>query len=283
MLGCAWLRGRKQGEKARRSGPRGRIARRRDRVYPLAGVAGAKTCTLALMRPISLALALAFALALALPLLGCAADDGFRARLAQGCRSERECAGLAAQADARAATCPTSAGPNTVVRVRLDIGSSAPPCDEVEEDRRVAHGYLDAVTRERARRGAGVAKQKAARRGEERARRDAERAQRRAADEAERREREEREEEDRAERAGRAKDAQDRAERAAREEATREAAAASATRSTPVAPATPEAPAAPAPRDTGGHVCCCDGTVSPTCTTVHRGCCSHHQGVCACD
>lgn len=29
-------------------------------------------------------------------------------------------------------------------------------------------------------------------------------------------------------------------------------------------------------------VCCCDGSVSPTCTTVHRGCCSHHGGVCAC-
>jgi len=31
-----------------------------------------------------------------------------------------------------------------------------------------------------------------------------------------------------------------------------------------------------------GRVCCCDGTLSPTCTTVHRGCCSHHGGVCAC-
>lgn len=25
---------------------------------------------------------------------------------------------------------------------------------------------------------------------------------------------------------------------------------------------------------------CCDGTISPTCVTVHRGCCSHHGGVC---
>jgi hypothetical protein len=32
----------------------------------------------------------------------------------------------------------------------------------------------------------------------------------------------------------------------------------------------------------GGRVCCCDGTASPTCTYVHRGCCSHHGGVCAC-
>jgi hypothetical protein len=31
-----------------------------------------------------------------------------------------------------------------------------------------------------------------------------------------------------------------------------------------------------------GRVCCCDGSVSPTCTYVHRGCCSHHGGVCSC-
>jgi hypothetical protein len=28
------------------------------------------------------------------------------------------------------------------------------------------------------------------------------------------------------------------------------------------------------------QVLCCDGTRSPTCTYVHRGCCSHHGGVC---
>lgn len=32
-----------------------------------------------------------------------------------------------------------------------------------------------------------------------------------------------------------------------------------------------------------GRVCCCDGTVSPTCSYVKRGCCSHHGGVCACN
>ena len=37
----------------------------------------------------------------------------------------------------------------------------------------------------------------------------------------------------------------------------------------------------PEERDVG-RVCCCDGTVSPSCTTVHRGCCSRHGGVCAC-
>lgn len=31
-------------------------------------------------------------------------------------------------------------------------------------------------------------------------------------------------------------------------------------------------------RSSGVH--CCDGTESPTCTYVHRGCCSHHGGVC---
>ncbi|HRI68557.1 MAG TPA: hypothetical protein PK156_30220, partial [Polyangium sp.] len=49
----------------------------------------------------------------------------------------------------------------------------------------------------------------------------------------------------------------------------------------PPAPRPAPAPA-PAPRESG-RVCCCDGSVSPTCTTVHRGCCSRHGGVCACD
>jgi len=48
------------------------------------------------------------------------------------------------------------------------------------------------------------------------------------------------------------------------------------TTTTTIQPAAPKEPAA-------GRVCCCDGSVSPTCTTVHRGCCSHHGGVCACD
>jgi hypothetical protein len=38
----------------------------------------------------------------------------------------------------------------------------------------------------------------------------------------------------------------------------------------------------PAPKPEG-RVCCCDGSISPTCTTVHRGCCSRHGGVCACN
>ena len=110
------------------------------------------------MRPSPLLLALS----LAIPLLACAADDGFRTRLAQGCRSEPECAQLAAQADARAGTCPSTANPNVVIHLRLDLASSAPPCDEVEEDRRVAHGYLDGFTQERERQAAWAAQQEAA-------------------------------------------------------------------------------------------------------------------------
>ena len=213
--------------------------------------ARSRTSSLAAMRPSPLLLAVT----LALPLLGCATDDGFRTRLAQGCRSERECAQLAAQADARAGACPSTSDPKVVLRVRLDLGSSAPPCDEVEADRRVAHGYLDGLTRERDRQAAWAKQQKAIRRREQRALRKEDRERQRADAEAEQRQREEREE---------------------REEAAR-AAADSAPRAMPTVPATP------APRDTGGPICCCDGTVSPTCTTVHRGCCSHHGGVCECD
>lgn len=35
--------------------------------------------------------------------------------------------------------------------------------------------------------------------------------------------------------------------------------------------------------ESSGRVCCCDGSISPTCTYVKRGCCSHHGGVCACN
>jgi hypothetical protein len=37
------------------------------------------------------------------------------------------------------------------------------------------------------------------------------------------------------------------------------------------------------PRRQRSGVCCCDGSMSPTCTYVHSGCCSHHGGVCECD
>ncbi|WP_050433550.1 hypothetical protein [Chondromyces crocatus] len=41
-------------------------------------------------------------------------------------------------------------------------------------------------------------------------------------------------------------------------------------------------PTSPGPAS-AGVVCCCDGTISPTCKQVKRGCCSHHGGVCACE
>lgn len=39
-------------------------------------------------------------------------------------------------------------------------------------------------------------------------------------------------------------------------------------------------PPKPAVPKKSGQVRCCDGTLSPTCTTVRRGCCSQHGGVC---
>jgi hypothetical protein len=253
--------------------------------------------------------------AAALLLLGCAADDGFRARLAQGCHSEMECSQLVMQADSRTGSCQRADDPNIVFRLRLDLRPSAAPCDEVEADRRVARSYLDWFSRERERQTAWFAEQQAVQRQQESALRQAEQDRRRAAQEAEGRRREE--EAWAAQRplscaSGESEPACDglraflavspggahavearaaldsqaqltiqrldtkyRAERAAREKADREAA--SRPRPTPVEPVIFT------PRETGGHVCCCDGTLSPTCTTVHRGCCSHHGGVCACD
>lgn len=65
-------------------------------------------------------------------------------------------------------------------------------------------------------------------------------------------------------------------ERKVAEEAAAEAERARKTRG-------PEREAPATPSGESGRVCCCDGTVSPTCTTVKRGCCSHHGGVCACE
>lgn len=266
----------------------------------------AGTASLAVMR------LRALLLSTAVLLLSCAGDDGFRARLAQGCRSEMECSQLVAQANGRTGSCQSTDDPNLVLRLRLDIRPSAAPCDEVEADRRVAHGYLDWFNQERERQAAWSAEQQAVKRQQEGALQQAEQDGRRAAEEAERKRREEEAwsaqrplscasgesdaacdglraflavspggvhaVEARAALDSQAQltvqrlDAKYRAERAAREKADRDAAA--TPRPTPVTPT---------PQETGGHVCCCDGTLSPTCTTVHRGCCSHHGGVCACD
>jgi hypothetical protein len=66
-----------------------------------------------------------------------------------------------------------------------------------------------------------------------------------------------------------------------------------ALRPSPPAPAprvtpTPASTPASTPRQTSGGgggngLLCCDGTLSPTCACPgHRGCCSHHGGVCGC-
>ena len=58
-------------------------------------------------------------------------------------------------------------------------------------------------------------------------------------------------------------------------------AAAPLQRSTPRAPTTVAAP--PRGAVCGGSAQCCDGTCSPTCACPgHRGCCSHHGGLCGC-
>ncbi len=128
--------------------------------------------------------------AVSLALGGCAADDGFRARLAQGCRSEGVRGARGAGGCARR-SCPGNADPKVVLRLRLDIGSSSAPCDEVEADRRVAHGYLDGFTRQKEQQAASTAHQEVERRAEEQARREADQEQRRAAAEDEQRRREE--------------------------------------------------------------------------------------------
>jgi hypothetical protein len=44
--------------------------------------------------------------------------------------------------------------------------------------------------------------------------------------------------------------------------------------------ATPPPPVPSTTRQASTHIRCCDNTLSPSCTYVHSGCCSHHGGVC---
>jgi hypothetical protein len=66
-----------------------------------------------------------------------------------------------------------------------------------------------------------------------------------------------------------------------------------ALRPPPLAPPPPVPPAPPKPvpartvaaptSNGGGMALCCDGSPSPSCACPgHRGCCSHHGGVCGC-
>ncbi|WP_438024080.1 hypothetical protein [Sorangium sp. So ce233] len=160
-------------------------------------------------------------------------DDGFRSRLARGCRSEPDCLVLQLDAQARADRCVSA-------------------CEEAEADLRASMALVARHRQQREARQAQIAAQQ----------QDGEAAEREAAErEAAEREAAERE-----------------AARAAEEQRAREAAETPASAPPGGRSGAQEQPQ-PAPE---GRVCCCDGTLSPTCTHVKRGCCSHHGGVCPC-
>ncbi|WP_438015567.1 hypothetical protein WMF18_32495 [Sorangium sp. So ce315] len=220
-------------------------------------------------------------------------DDGFRSRLSRGCQSEPDC--LVLELDAQA---------------RLDRCASG--CELAEADLRASRALVARHRQQREVRQAQIAAERQAGEAAEAERR---RAELEAADEARRQEeaahaaglelaaselacaqqgdaaacdallrylagaapRDERAAQVRASlEKGRRLIAEREAARAA--EAQREAGGAPAPARPGVGPA---APARPRPAS-AGRVCCCDGTLSPTCTYVKRGCCSHHGGVCAC-
>ncbi|WP_437722313.1 hypothetical protein [Sorangium sp. So ce861] len=224
-------------------------------------------------------------------------DDGFPARLARGCRSEPECLVLELEARARVDRCASF-------------------CEGAEADLRAASALVGRHRQEREARQARIEAQQQAAEDAEAERR---RAEIEAAEEARRREeaahaaeldlaaselacaqqgdaaacdallrylagaapRDERAAQVRASVAkGRRLIAEREATRAARE-------LGAAGEPAPARPAdagrsaAPGRPGGPRPASEG-RVCCCDGTLSPTCTYVKRGCCSHHGGVCAC-
>lgn len=145
-------------------------------------------------------------------------DDGFRSRLARGCRSEPDCLVLELDAQARADRCVSA-------------------CEAAEADLRASRTLVARHRQQREARQAQIAAQQ----------QDGEAAEREAASAAE--------------------------EQRAREAAETPASAPPGGRSGAQEPPRPASE---------GRVCCCDGTLSPTCTRVKRGCCSHHGGVCAC-
>ncbi|WP_437687144.1 hypothetical protein [Sorangium sp. So ce176] len=154
-------------------------------------------------------------------------DDGFRSRLARGCRSEPDCLVLELDAQARADRCVSA-------------------CEAADADLRASRALVARHRQQREARQAQIAAQQQA--GEA-----AEREAARAAAERE-------------------------AARAGEEQRAREAAETPAS-APPGGRSGAQEPQRPASE---GRVCCCDGTLSPTCTRVKRGCCSHHGGVCAC-
>ncbi len=149
-------------------------------------------------------------------------DDGFRSRLAHGCRSEPDCLVLELEAQARVDRCPSF-------------------CEQAEADLRASSALVARYRRHREARQAQIEAQRQA--GE--------------AAEAERR-------------------------RAELEAAGEARAPGPAEAPAPARPSGAGRSGRPRPAPDEGRVCCCDGTLSPTCTYVKRGCCSHHGGVCAC-
>ncbi|WP_437575408.1 hypothetical protein [Sorangium sp. So ce887] len=222
-------------------------------------------------------------------------DDGFRSRLAHGCRSEPDCLVLELEAQARVDRCASF-------------------CEQAEADLRASSAL---VARYRRHREARQAQIEAQRQSGEAAETERRRAELEAAEEARRQE----EAAHAAELelaaselacaqqgdtaacdallrylAGAAPlDARAAQVRASHEKGQRLIAEREALRAAGEAraPGPAEAPAPARPSGAGrsgrprpapdeDRVCCCDGTLSPTCTYVKRGCCSHHGGVCAC-
>ncbi|HTN87513.1 MAG TPA: hypothetical protein VL242_27695 [Sorangium sp.] len=225
---------------------------------------------------------------------GALQDDGFRRRLARGCGSEPDCLVLELEAQARVDRCAST-------------------CEEAEADLRASRSLVAPHRQQREARQAQIAAQRQALEAAEAERR---RAELEAAEEARRQDEaahaaslelaaaelacaqqgdaaacdallrylagadamDARDERAAQVRASHEKGRRLIAERGAARERSREAAE-TPTSARPGGRSGARPGQRPAPE---GRVCCCDGTLSPTCTYVKRGCCSHHGGVCAC-
>ncbi|MGK3985741.1 hypothetical protein WME99_22025 [Sorangium sp. So ce136] len=222
---------------------------------------------------------------------GALQDDGFRRRLARGCGSEPDCLVLELEAQARVDRCAST-------------------CEEAEADLRASRAFVAPYRQQREARQAQIAAQRQALDAAEAERR---RAELEAAAEARRQDEAAHaaslelaaaelacaQQGDAAacdallrylagadpldERAAQVRASHEKgqrliAERGAARERAREAAE-PRTSAPPGGRSGARPGSRPAPE---GRVCCCDGTLSPTCTYVKRGCCSHHGGVCAC-
>ncbi|WP_437925460.1 hypothetical protein WMF37_41400 [Sorangium sp. So ce291] len=218
---------------------------------------------------------------------GALQDDGFRRRLARGCGSEPDCLVLELEAQARVDRC-------------------ASRCEEAEADLRASRSLVAPHRQQREARQAQITAQTQALEAAEAERRRAEQEARRQDEAAHAASLELSAAElacaqqgDAAAcdallrylagadpmdgraaqvRASHEKGQRLLAERGAARERSREAAETPSS-----APPGGRSTTRPGPRPAPeGRVCCCDGTLSPTCTHVKRGCCSHHGGVCAC-